>query len=287
MISKNKAKKNKIETKWESLKNLGYFDSARDDEMKAQYYKPLFAILTNQEKDFITGKTKIGALVPKPEIYACLAQLRKANYKHSRRRPILFDWIDRRPNGSLKCLYTNLVLDQTEDEWTILTENGDEETPSNSKPSKFDEEHTFPQSFQSGTKLGTGRDLHQIFAVSKSANGKRGNKIFGVGQTIKKQNDFGVFSKTNKHKFYEPKQNKSVAARGFLYVMQGYPGCVASDRFPRGSEDWVREFGSLENVSFWEKHRNFCIHLLQGNRNPFVDFPRLVHLVDFACAWRG
>ena len=34
---------------------------------------------------------------------------------------------------------------------------------------KIDEEHSLPQSFQSGSKSGCGRDMHQIFACTKRA----------------------------------------------------------------------------------------------------------------------
>ncbi len=45
--------------------------------------------------------------------------------------------------------------------------------------SKSNEEHSFPQSFQRGSKAGTGRDMHAIFASDTSANGCRGNTPFG------------------------------------------------------------------------------------------------------------
>ena len=44
---------------------------------------------------------------------------------------------------------------------------------------KCDEEHSFPQSYQRGSRAGTGRDMHAIFAAFKSANGSRGNIPFG------------------------------------------------------------------------------------------------------------
>lgn len=44
---------------------------------------------------------------------------------------------------------------------------------------KANEEHSFPQSFQKGSKAGTGRDMHAIFASDSSVNGSRGNIPFG------------------------------------------------------------------------------------------------------------
>ena len=143
-----------------------------------------------------------------------------------------------------------------------------------------------PQSYQSKTGLGTGRDMHQMFAVGKSANGKRGNKAFGIGKNKIKKTEYGIYSKTEKIKFYEPIVNKSTAARAFLYIMQGYPGCLGNDRFPLGTEKWVIKHGGKDNVGLWEKHRNLSLHILQGNRNPFIDFPKLVFLTDFEDSWR-
>jgi len=44
---------------------------------------------------------------------------------------------------------------------------------------KSNEEHSFPQSFQKGSKAGTGRDMHAIFAADAHVNGSRGNIPFG------------------------------------------------------------------------------------------------------------
>jgi hypothetical protein len=285
-IKLTKPKKIKTKEKWALLKAKPYYEPNEDFNMKKEYYKPLFEILSPSEIDFITNKKHVKTPVRRKEIYKILAHLHKKNFKHARRRPILFDLIDRRPDGSLKCLYTDTILEENEDEWTHLSQMGEIE-PTERKPKlKFDEEHTFPQSYQSGTKLGTGRDMHQMFAVSKSANGKRGNKAFGVGCSNRKITEYGVYSKSGKMKFYSPKENKSVAARAFLYIMQGYPGCLGSERFPRGAEAWVVKHGSQENVSLWEKHRNFLLHSLQGNRNPFIDFPKLALIIDFNDSWR-
>lgn len=32
-------------------------------------------------------------------------------------------------------------------------------------------------------------------------------------------------------------------------------------------------------VSIYEKHRNLAIHELQGNRNPFIDFPEIAECI--------
>lgn len=269
-------KRSKTQALWARLKALGYYDAARDLQLRRQYYAPLFEVLSGPERAFVLGEAGRGGLARRKEVYACLAALRKAGFKHARRRPILFDWVDRRPDGALRCLYTDRLLEAGPADWA----------PPGGRP-KFDEEHVFPQSFQAGTGLGTGRDLHQIFAVSKAANGKRGNRLFGEGPDARRQSEFGLFSKRGGRKCYVPAANAGAAARAFLYVMQGYPGCVSSERFPKGSEEWAVRAAGAGEAGAWERHRNFCVHLLQGTRNPFVDFPRLAALTDFGGAWRS
>jgi deoxyribonuclease I len=40
---------------------------------------------------------------------------------------------------------------------------------------------------------------------------------------------------------------------------------------------WNKEF----EVSLFEKHRNQAIYRIQGNRNPFIDFPDLAEKIQF------
>lgn len=44
---------------------------------------------------------------------------------------------------------------------------------------------------------------------------------------------------------------------------------------------------SKEEVSEWQKHRNQELYKLQGNRNPFIDFPDLSLKIDFKKGWQG
>jgi endonuclease I len=38
-------------------------------------------------------------------------------------------------------------------------------------------------------------------------------------------------------------------------------------------------------VSDYERHRNFAIAELQGNRNPLIDHPDWAERIDFTAAW--
>ena len=56
---------------------------------------------------------------------------------------------------------------------------------------KSNEEHSFPQSFQRGSKSGTGRDMHAIFAADAHINGSRGNVSFGNKGKIVSEDELG------------------------------------------------------------------------------------------------
>lgn len=218
-VNSNKNKKIKTKELWQNLMKEPYYNPELDKKIKEKYYESFFKTLSKSEIDFLTNKTREIKPIPRKEIYQSLADLHKKHYSHSRRRPILFDLIDRRPDGSLRCLYTNQVLEEAKQEdWTILSQTGEEENIETKTKNKFDEEHTFPQSYQSGTKLGTGRDMHQMFAVCKSANGKRGNKAFALGELNKKKLSMGCIQNLEKLNFTSQKKT-NLLLQGHFYIL--------------------------------------------------------------------
>ena len=55
---------------------------------------------------------------------------------------------------------------------------------------------------------------------------------------------------------------------------------------PKESVEWMIEVAQ-EEVSEWEKHRNQELYRLQGNRNPFIDFPELAKQINFGKGWQS
>lgn len=110
---------------------------------------------------------------------------------------------------------------------------------------KCDEEHSFPQSFQRGSKSGTGRDMHAIFAASKSANGSRGNMPFGLHsdkQIAVETCQYGTsYSGTQnfKKKTYIPKMNIGAVARSTLYILVCYKNCANANYLPKETLQWL------------------------------------------------
>lgn len=95
--------------------------------------------------------------------YDQLHTLLSSTFQHARRRQNFFTNIDRHPDFTLKCVYSGAILSNSDGEMLL----------------KANQEHSFPQSFQRGSKAGTGRDMHAIFASDSHANGSRGNVPFG------------------------------------------------------------------------------------------------------------
>lgn len=145
------------------------------------------------------------------------------SFSHARRRENFFTIVERHPDFTLRCAYSGKILSDS-------TGNFYE---------RCDEEHSFPQSFQRGSKAGTGKDMHAIYAVSKSANGMRGNMPFGIyssEQKIIHSNEFGtVFSSVAPvyKKTFIPKLNSGAVARSTLYILITYNGCANESYFPK------------------------------------------------------
>jgi len=231
------------------LKKRKYYDEEEDKKMKEGYYK--------------------GIVIDKAT-YQELHQLSFNSFKKAKRRENIFSIVDRHPDYTLRCLYTNRIL----------------ETPEGKVLEPNDEEHSVPQSYQAGTGKGCGKDMHQIFACSKNANGSRGNIPFGFSELISDAKDFeekdgGVFYKGKKKSFI-PKFNIGAVCRSTLYIMTTYDKAMNEEKFPKEFLPWIKEKAFEEEVTLWEKHRNYELHKLQLNRNPFVDFPGLAKIVDFS-----
>jgi len=78
---------------------------------------------------------------------------------------------------------------------------------------------------------------------------------------------------------FEPEQNKGVVARAVLYFLVRYPGAI--NVYDAAAIQTIISWSQQEPVTLYEKHRNREICLLQGNRNPFIDFPALATTIRF------
>jgi endonuclease I len=126
--------------------------------------------------------------------------------------------------------------------------------------------------------------MHQIFVVEKSANGSRGNAVFGILENVIPERKVGGLSYKHNgvdHTLFVPHVNVGAVCRSTLYTLVTYEDTFHQRYFPKKYLEWIVETAVNEPVTLWEKHRNQELYRLQKNRNPFIDRPALARMIDF------
>lgn len=160
----------------------------------------------------------------------------------------------------------------------------------------YNREHSVPKSWLGGNKYS---DAHVVVPTDGYVNNRRSNMPFGeVGSTSYVSN--GGFSRVGtcsvagySGTVFEPADEyKGDFARIYFYMATRYTtecggwsgegSSVFSGSFPY-LKDWTREmmlrWHREDPVSEKEVNRNDAVYQLQGNRNPFIDYPELVDLI--------
>ena len=134
----------------------------------------------------------------------------------------------------------------------------------------WNREHVWAQSLTNGWfgESGAGADAHHIRPCTPSVNSSRGNKIFG--------------SSTTSNTYYPGDEFRGDVARIIFYLMTRY---VESEEH---NLDFTDIAVSLELLLLWneqdpvsqlELNRNNYIETIQGNRNPFIDYPEFAEKI--------
>ena len=171
---------------------------------------------------------------------------------------------------------------------------------------KYNREHSFPKSWFHESKEGTPMytDLFHLYPVSGYVNTRRNNHPFG--EVEKPEQTFTGGSKLGNCTFpgytetaFEPiDEYKGDLARSYFYMATCYHDRFAtweSDMLAGNDtadfSDWAKElllkWHRQDPVSEKETRRNDSVFVLQGNRNPFIDYPELVEKIwgDDTLAW--
>lgn len=141
-------------------------------------------------------------------------------------------------------------------------------------------EHVWPQSKFTG-RFSRGMqkaDLHHLYPSDSNSNSSRGNFPFdevaggelpgcetaqvGRGENIRSQ------------AFEPPSISKGNIARAMMYFSLRY-----QTRLDQREQEVLLKWHQLDPVDEAELRRNEMIYELQGNRNPFIDYPELMELV--------
>ncbi len=163
---------------------------------------------------------------------------------------------------------------------------------------KYNREHSFPKSWFHESKEGTPMytDLFHLYPVSGYVNTRRNNHPFG--EVEKPEQTFTGGSKLGNCTFpgytgtaFEPiDEYKGDLARSYFYMATCYHDRFAtweSDMLAGNDtddfSDWAKElllkWHRQDPVSEKETRRNDSVFVLQGNRNPFIDYPELVEKI--------
>ena len=160
----------------------------------------------------------------------------------------------------------------------------------------YNREHSFPASwFGSNTPMYT--DLHHIYPTDGYINNRRSNYPFGEtnGNTYKSHNSFSKLGSCTVSGYtgtvFEPADEyKGDFARTYFYMVTCYEEKLA-DWYSKNSESratidgtkypafqsWqlnmLLKWAKDDPVSAKEIARNTAVKNLQGNRNPFIDYP--------------
>jgi len=135
-------------------------------------------------------------------------------------------------------------------------------------------EHSWPQS--KGAKGIAKSDLHHLFPVIPVINSRRNNFPFCEVQSTDWE-EYG--SKLGRSSYgtkcFEPRvSHHGDLARAMFYFAVRYSFNVDSEQ-----ELYFRKWNLEDQVSEKESERNDRIDAVQGNRNPFVDYPEFVELI--------
>ena len=205
---------------------------------------------------------------------------------------------DVRPGGE------NKLWDMYSNKTPYLTLGTNQDTGSgNAEGQYYNREHSFPQSWFGGeNKAPMYTDLHHIYPTDKFVNGKRANYPFGEtnGNTYQSANGFSKLGACTYPGYtgtvFEPADEyKGDFARTYFYMVTcyeeklldwvtNYGGDTDVDEVLDGNTypgltSWqlnmLMAWATADPVSEKEINRNNAVYGIQGNRNPFIDYPGL------------
>ena len=155
-------------------------------------------------------------------------------------------------------------------------------------------EHSFPKSWWGGTTVQAYKDLYNLMPCKKEINTTKSNYPMGIVVSGDKGNGWTkVGEGTDGKKYWEPADPwKGDFARGYMYMATAYQdynwsGNQALQILQQGAyptlQKWAYtlyiQWAKADKPDALEIKRNNDVAKIQGNRNPYVDFPNLMEYV--------
>lgn len=154
-------------------------------------------------------------------------------------------------------------------------------------------EHSFPKSWWGGTTNNAYKDLYNLMPSEQKINSSKSNYGMGVVTSVTTDNGCTkVGSGAGGMKLWEPADKwKGDFARDYMYMATAYQNFTwegeALKSLSQGSyptlQKWAYtlylQWARQDAVDQMEIDRNDAVHQIQGNRNPYIDFPNLMEYV--------
>lgn len=189
------------------------------------------------------------------------------------------------------------VTDRTSDNYCIdrYSTKKRQFTTVNRAPSGMNIEHSFAKSWWGGSEVQAYYDLFNLMPSDSEANSKKSNYAMGVVVRNVSYNNgsikIGNCNEVN-NKVWEPADEwKGDFARTYMYMVTCYSDYtwrsngldqLENNQWPTFNE-WTKEmvlqWSRQDPVDEVERARNQAVFEIQGNRNPYVDFPNLCEYV--------
>ena len=208
------------------------------------------------------------------ELHSLLVRTHSSQLKYSPHEYV-YPWVDLQENLQLKSLYSGQDLDPVEviEEDLRIMETLRQGGFTASSEILFNTEHVVPQSWFDGDEPMRG-DLHHLFACEPACNSMRSNHPYHDFSSYEPElASSGIRSgcgMVEEGKF-EPEYGKGIVARSVFYFAIRYMDAIKLDA--KMDSKLLLAWHQEHPVTLYEKHRNAAIQELQGNRNPFIDFP--------------
>lgn len=175
----------------------------------------------------------------------------------------------------------------SESEWVKSTSQG-------AASAGMNIEHSFPKSWWGGAKNQAYKDLYNLMPCKKEINTTKSNYPMGIVVSGDKGNGWTKVGEGKDGKLYwEPADPwKGDFARGYMYMATAYQdynwkGEQALQILQQGAYPTLKEWAyklyiqwaKADKPNALEIKRNNDVAKIQGNRNPYVDFPNLMEYV--------
>ncbi len=199
---------------------------------------------------------------------------------------------DKRADGKVWDMYSNIT------NYTL----GDDQDKGNhsAEGDCYNREHSFPKNWFGGSVSPMYTDLFHLYPTDAFVNGMRSNYPFGEtnGESDMSANGFSKLGSCTYPGYtgtvFEPNNEyKGDFARTYFYMVTCYENQIENwtvgqqhtldgNKYP-GLQAWqlgmLMKWAQNDPVSEKEINRNNAVKQIQGNRNPFIDYPGLERFV--------